>query len=125
MRVIGCRWIYKLKLQSDGTIDRHKERLVAKGHNQIEGGDFFERFSPVAKVVIVKTLLAVAGWHIHQLDVNNAILHGHLEEGIYMSAPEGYSVLQAMFVDSKGPYMVSNKHHANGIANSLKKWSYS
>ncbi|KAL0462720.1 UNVERIFIED_CONTAM: hypothetical protein Slati_0159600 [Sesamum latifolium] len=94
-RTIGCRWIYKLKLKPDGMVHKHKARLVAKGYNQIEWVDFFEKFSPVAKVVMVRTLLAAAasaGWHIHQLDVNNAFLYGYMDEDLYIDAPEGYSV---------------------------------
>ncbi|KAL0421888.1 UNVERIFIED_CONTAM: Retrovirus-related Pol polyprotein from transposon RE1 [Sesamum latifolium] len=73
-------------------LDRYKARLVARGYNQVEGEDYLESFSPVAKAVSVRLLLVVASscaWPIHQVDINNAFLHGFLDEDIYMKPPDG------------------------------------
>ncbi|GAA0169211.1 transmembrane signal receptor [Lithospermum erythrorhizon] len=90
---IGCKWVYKVKCKLDGSIDKYKARLVVKRYNQIEGIDYFDSFSPVAKVVTVRVMLAMAaakGWCLHQLDINNAFHYGYLDGEIYMIPPEGY-----------------------------------
>ena len=84
--VVGCKWVLHIKRNSDGTISKYKARLVTNGFHQWLGVDFHDAFSPVVKPTTIRLILTLAlspGWPLHQLDVNNAFLHGTLSEEVF------------------------------------------
>ena len=85
--VVGCKWIYKIKTRSDGSIKRHKICLVAKDFLQEYEIDYEEAFALITLISSVHTLLAIAvanKWDLFQMDVKNVFLNGNLSEGVYM-----------------------------------------
>ncbi|CAA7052678.1 unnamed protein product [Microthlaspi erraticum] len=92
-KAIGLKWVFKLKRNSDGSINKHKARLVAKGYAQRYGVDYEEVFAPVARLETIRLLISLAaasGWEIHHLDVKTAFLHGDLKETVFVKQPEGF-----------------------------------
>jgi hypothetical protein len=92
---IDNKWVFKKKLNAEGKVVKYKARQVAKGYSQVEGIDFGEIFSPIAKLTSIRFLLSVAvtfDFEVEQMDVKTTFLHGDLEEEIYMKQPEGYAV---------------------------------
>jgi hypothetical protein len=101
-KIIGCKWVYKVKHNADGSMSRYKARLVTKGYAQTYGIDYEKTYSPVAKMTIIRAIIVMAatkGWSLHQMDVNNDFLHGDLHEEVYMEQPPGY-------VDQTHPHLV-------------------
>ena len=85
--------MYKVKYNTDGSVNQYKARLVLKGNAQQNGIDYDETFALVAKMMVVRVLLAVAvakGCHLHQMDVKNVFLKGELQEQVYMVQPPGF-----------------------------------
>ncbi|CAI7812144.1 unnamed protein product [Closterium sp. NIES-53] len=92
-KAITSKWLFKIKSDADGKIERYKSRLVAKGYQQKEKVDYKELFAPVVKPTTLRTLLtkpAIKGWVVKQMDVTTAFLNGVLEEEIFMAQPEGF-----------------------------------
>lgn len=93
VNIVRSMWLFKKKYKADGTLEQYKARLVANGKSQRPGIDCDETFSLVVKLATIHTVLSLATsrqWLIHQLDVKNAFLHGHLNETVYMHQPPGF-----------------------------------
>lgn len=91
--LITGKWIFRNKLNPDGSLDRRKARWVVRAFMQRAGIDFDQTFSPVVKPASIRTVLHLAAsrdWLVHQLDVKNAFLHSHLTERVYCQQPAGF-----------------------------------
>ena len=117
--LVGCKWIFGIKRLPDGSIDRYKARLGAKGFHQRPGVDYHDTFSPVVKPTTIRLVLSLAvscGWSLRQLNVNNAFLQGHLFEDVYMAQPPG-------FLDHDNPTHVCKLHKAiYGLKQAPQAW---
>ncbi|KAL2251279.1 UNVERIFIED_CONTAM: Retrovirus-related Pol polyprotein from transposon TNT 1-94 [Sesamum indicum] len=92
---IGVKWVYKIKRNEKGEIEKYKARLVAKGYKQKTGIDYDEIFASVARLESIWLIISLAAqnhWKIHQMDVKSAFLNGVLKEEVYITQPPGYVV---------------------------------
>ena len=114
---ITSKWVFKIKTKSDGSIEKYKARLVARGFQQTRGRDYDETFAPVAHMTTVRTLIAVAAtssWTISQMDVKNAFHHGDLHEEVYMQPPPG--------VDAPPGYVCRLRRALYGLKQAPRAW---
>jgi hypothetical protein len=94
-KVVGSKWIYKVKYATNGSVDKYKARFLAKGFLQREEVDYEENFAPVARSSSIQAVISLAaekGWSIHQMDVKTAFLKGVIEEEVYVEQPERFEV---------------------------------
>ena len=85
---ISLKWVFKVKRKPDGTIAKHKARLVVRGFMQREGLDYTEVFTPIARIEIIRIVVVLAhsrGWNMWQLDVKSAFLNGLLKDEVYVT----------------------------------------
>ena len=119
-KAIGNRWVFRVKENQAGEIERFKARLVAKEFSQKHGIDYEETFASVAKFTSIRILLSLAAKHnltLHQMDVKTAFLNGVLDEDIYMAQPEG-------FIDQGHPDFVCKlKRSLYGLKQSPRMWN--
>ncbi|KAK3888840.1 hypothetical protein Pcinc_007106 [Petrolisthes cinctipes] len=120
-KALKCRWVFKKKILSNGSVERYKARLVAQGCSQKFGIDYDETFCPVARFESVRTVLALAsqrGMKLHHMDVTTAFLNGTLMEEVYMKQPDG-------FVEQGKETMVCKlKKSIYGLKQSPRCWNY-
>lgn len=119
-KAIGSKWVYRIKRDASGNIDKFKSRLVAKGCGQQLGVNYWETFSPVIRYETIRMLFAIAAekqLYMHHIDISNTYLNSKLEENIFMKQPEG-------FISKKYPEKVLKLQKAiYGLKQSGRVWN--
>jgi hypothetical protein len=123
---IGCRWVFKIKRNADGSIDKYKGRIVAKGYAQKEGVDYTKTFVLTARFGALRTVIALAAvedMELESVDISTAFLNGEIDAEVYMKLPEGLEadaegskcwalkLLKGIYRIKQGPCIWSMKLH--------------
>jgi hypothetical protein len=117
--VISTKCLLKNKLNANGKVVRHKSRLVCKGYGQVEGIDFEETFSPIARLESIRMFLAFASFNnfkVYQMDVKSSFMNGYLEEEVYIEQPEGFLLSENEY------YVFRLKTSLYGLKKAPKAW---
>ena len=120
-KTIGCKWVYKRKVDVNGSVERYKAHLVAKGYSQQYELDYNENFSPVTRFESLQRLLALAVQdylHVHQMDVTTAFLNGKLKEEVYMDQPDEF------IIQGKESIVCKLKHKLYGLKQAPQCWNF-
>jgi transposase InsO family protein len=125
-KAIGSRWVFKVKRDADGKVERYKARLVAKGYAQRPGVDFDETFAPTARFAALRSVIALAAVNdleLESVDISTAFLNGEIDAEVFMEIPEGLGVengrgdkwvlelLKGLYGIKQGPRIWSKKLH--------------
>ena len=117
--IIGCKWIFRVKRNLDGSIARYKAQLATKGFNQCPSVNFHDTFNPVVKPITIHVILTVVvskGWHLHQLDINNVFLQDTIEDEVFIEQPHG-------FIDPQNPsYACKLRKAIYGLCQASQAW---
>ena len=119
-KIVGSKWVFKLKRNEDGSVQRCKARLVAQGYSQEKGLNYDETFNPVVRSESIRSVIAVASKNdlkMHQLDVTTAFLNGELEEEVYVKQPKGF------VVEGQEHLVCKLKRSLYGLKQSPKCWN--
>ena len=119
-KALTSKWVYKIKFRLDGSIERYKARLVIRGFQRVKDKDYKHTFSLAAKLTTVRIFIALAtakSWPLHQLDINNAFLHGFIDEEVHMYHPEGYTA-------AKPGQVCKLKRSLYGLKQASRQWNF-
>jgi hypothetical protein len=119
--IVKCKWVFRVKKNAEGRIEKYKARLVAKGFTQVYGVDYYDTWAPVAKLASIRLILDIAAqnsWPIEMFDFHSAFLNGELDcdEEIFMEQPHGYEEF-----DKKG-YVCKLFKSLYGLKQAGRKW---
>jgi hypothetical protein len=117
-KLIRCKWVCITKYASYRSVERHKAQLFGKGFSQDEGINYNETFAPISKINSTHRVLPLAAshkWKVHQMDFKSTLLHGDLQEEIYMEKPLGY-------VQNDSNLVCHFKKYLYGLKQALRAW---
>jgi Reverse transcriptase (RNA-dependent DNA polymerase)/GAG-pre-integrase domain len=126
-KAIGSRWVFKVKHNADGSVERYKGRIVAKGYAQRQGVDYTDTFAPTARFAALRSVIALAAiedLELESIDISTAFLNGEIDAEVYMEVPEGVEVnheqdghkwvlrlLKGLYGIKQGPRIWAKKLH--------------